>query len=162
MPDQWSGFTVLRRTPTGGRERQEGQASWQELPTDILGRYPRALWLPTLQQEFLHPEISQRQTELKEGVFLHFFAQGEKDRLGPGETGLAIVSHGLAEVFCGETKMLGYETPIVTASGAVLLPAQAYYPGGRAEIFFNEPGQAVELQIKIGEQTVGEVKIVNC
>jgi len=159
MTDQWSGFTVSVRTPTGKQERQEGQPSWQELPKGQYGHYKETLWEPELEQDFLNPKEANADHPYRERVFVVFLSQ-EEQRLR-GHKGLAIVSRGKADVYCGDHKLLSRETPIIRNDGIILISGQAYDPGGRAEIMFNNPGQAVELQIKIGEQTVREIQIVN-
>lgn len=159
MTDQWSGFTILVRTPTGKGERQEGQASWQEQPTERYGGYQQTLWEPTSPQEFLRPKKLEGDPAFRERVFVVFLtAQEQQER---GGKGLAIVSRGLAEVYCGQTKLISFGQPVPQEDGVILLPSDAVNSGGRAEIIFNKPGQSRELQIKIGEQTVKEVKIIN-
>ncbi|MCX6816939.1 MAG: hypothetical protein NTZ93_03675 [Candidatus Beckwithbacteria bacterium] len=155
MTDQWHGFTVSVRTPTSGQER-ESHSSWQEQPTARFGHYEETLWEPTKPQEFLKPP---KDTDFRERVFVVFLSSQEQQERG--SKGIAIVSRGLAEVYCGDVKLLSREEPIMRKDGIILIPGQAFYPSVRAEILFDKPGQAVELQIKIGEQTVKEVKIVN-
>jgi len=160
MTDQWSGFTVSVRTSTGQRERQEGQASWQELPKGPYGHYKETLWEPESPEDFLKPKEAKADDPFRERVFVVFFTSKEQE--ARGHKGLAIVSRGKAEVYCGDIKLLSRETPIVRGDWVILIPGQAFNPGGRAEILFNqEAGQSVELQIKIGERTVKEVKIVH-
>lgn len=75
--------------------------------------------------------------------------------------GIAIICYGdMAEVWNGKKRLIGTNSKITTDNGVVILPAQVVNPGGRVEIYFNQAGQKVMLEIKTGGKTVKEVNIV--
>ena len=76
------------------------------------------------------------------------------------DTGIAIISHGKAEVWMGKHRLLGIDG-LIRNQEVVIAPAQAVNPGGRAEIFFSQPGQSVELNIIVDGKSVKQVKIAS-
>jgi len=140
------------RSGGGGKER-ERQAGWQKLPRNTRGWYEnRVLWAPQKESEFFQ---SPENSAFPEQVFfdLGHFDQSKRN-------GIAIVSHGKAEVWVGSNRIIGIDKEIITRSGISIRPSQAVNPGGRAELYFSQPKQSIDLIIKVDGQTVREVRIV--
>ena len=146
---------VFTREGVDGNKEQEPNQGWAELPTDARGFYSNnQLWKPTQRQHFAeYPP--------KEGLFEKqvFIAGGHIDLPSYANEGLAIVSHGKAEVWAGNQPLIKSEKAFITKGKVVLVPASAVNPGGRTEIFFDRPNQFVDLTITIDGQPVKEVRI---
>ncbi len=145
---------IFTREGATGRERETNQ-DWVELPKDNRGFYQRdiALWVPRLVEEFLKDPNDLYGPAHDEGVHFDFHTHTNG--------GIGLFSRGKAEVWVGNDRLLGRDEQIITSQGVRLASAQAVNPGGRAEIFFTQPGQSVELKIIVNEEVVQEVRIVS-
>ncbi len=143
---------IFTREGATGRERETKQ-EWVELHRGQFGYTNKTLWIARLAEEFFNPDNS--------GAFGEEAETVDFDFLTGREGGIGIVSNSRAEVWAGEHRLIGINRPIVTEKGVILAPTQAVNPGGRAEIFFSQPGQSIELNIIVDEEIVKQVKIAS-